>query len=437
MKYGIVVYEEKREQEREQEKEQFITNVGNYVQWLAIEELYSYMGLKEDDIVRLKSEELYDYKGEKLILPINYMMCDADICVYTTKDHRFIFSEDIIPVFLGISIKKGYWEWTDERIAYFKKYEPIGCRDYLTWKTITDLGIRAYLAGCLTWTFPLDKKRKEGKTVYFVEAPKAVEEYVPSELKKDCKFISQEIKITEEQFYDREYGWKATRDLLEEYKQNAKLVVTSRLHCASPCMAMGIPVILVKEYFGYPFDLLGKFVPLYSYKNFDQIDWYPERVDLEGYKKIALECARKRLLCEDADKEIENLHKEFISLYEGGYQEEEMDLGFLFQKLAKLYRGDEKFRYAIWGISNNAEKIFEHISTHYPQAELVKVIDSFRKQEFHDIMSEVPDVLGAQDDFLVIVSTLNCSAAAKPFFEKLGKQEDGYISVTDGIMYNL
>lgn len=436
MKYALVIYEDKRKQDRVQDREQFIINVGNYVQWLAIEEIYSYMELDDSDIVRLRSEELSTYKGEKLILPINYMMCDADICAYTTKDYQFIFSEDVIPLFLGISLKKGYWKWTEERIEYFKKYEPIGCRDYLTWEMITNLGIKAYLAGCLTWTFPLDRERKEGETIYFVEAPKALEEYVPADLKKNCKFISQEIKISEEQFYDQEYGLRATKDLLKEYNQNAKLVVTSRLHCASPCMAMGIPVILVKEYFGYPFDLLGKFTPLYSYKNFAQIDWNPGRVDMEAYKTIALECAKKRLLFEDADKEIEKLHEEFASLYNGGYQEQEMDMDLLFNKLAQRYHRDEAFSYAIWGISNNAEKIYEYINTHYPQAKLVKVIDSFRKQQFHGIMSEVPDVLTAHDDFLVIVTTLNTDTAARPFFEKIGKQQENYISVTDGSLYN-
>ncbi len=434
MKYGLVVHEQKLDEERAQENVQHIINLGNYVQWLAIEQLYLYIGISESDIVRLSSEELRTYKGEQMILPINYIMFDTDMCVYTTKDRRFAFSDCITPVFLGFSVKNGYWEWTEERIEYFKKYEPIGCRDYLTWKTMVDLGINAYMAGCITWTLPLHKGRKQGRTTYFVEAPKALEKYIPLELREDYKCISQEIEISKEQFYDYEYGYKITKTLLEEYDKNARLVVTSRLHCASPCMAMGIPVILAKEYYGHPYDFLKKFLPMYSYKNLDQIDWNPEKVDMESYKKIALECAKKRLLGENADEEIRKLHEEFAFLYKDGYQEGKLDLGFLFQKLASRYGKNEKFSYAIWGISKDAEKIYEYINVNYPNAKLVKVIDSFRKQEFHGVMSQTPDILSAQDNFLVIVATLNCCAAARPLFEKIGKPETDYISVTDGII---
>lgn len=433
MKYALIVHEQRREQEREQ----LIVNFGNYVQWLAIENLYSYMQLDESDIVRLSSEDLYTYKGEKLLLPINYMMCDADICAYTTKDHRFIFSEDIVPVFLGISIKKGYWKWTEERVEYFKKYEPIGCRDYLTWEMMTEQGIRAYLGGCLTWTFPFNKERKEGKTVYFVEAPRMLREYVPEELKKDCKFVSQEVRITKEQFYDAGYGLATTKKLLEEYNENAKMVITSRLHCASPCMALGIPVILVKEYFGYPFDLLKKFVPLYSAGDFDKINWEPPKVDLEEYKTIALECARKRLLGENAESEIKKLHEELFKVYEDGYTEEKQDMNFLFKKIGSLYGKTDTFDYALWGISDNAESIYHFMNDQYPNAKLVRVVDSFRKQEFHGIMSETPDIFTKEDNFITIVTTLNCYAAAKPFFDRIGKAESRYIGVTEGTINSL
>ena len=63
MKYALVTYEEKRIQDRGQ----FIINIGNYMQWLAIAELYNYMALDDNDIVKLSSKELQTYKGERLI----------------------------------------------------------------------------------------------------------------------------------------------------------------------------------------------------------------------------------------------------------------------------------------------------------------------------------------------------------------------------------
>ena len=72
--------------------------------------------------------------------------------------------------------------------------------------------------------------------------------------------------------------------------------------------------------------------------------------------------------------------------------------------------------------------------THYPKANLVKVIDNMRVKEFHGILSEVSNVLLANDDLLVIAATINVSAEAMPFFAQIGKSTDKYICVTEGIM---
>ncbi|WP_141082403.1 polysaccharide pyruvyl transferase family protein [Campylobacter devanensis] len=41
--------------------------------------------------------------------------------------------------------------------------------------------------------------------------------------------------------------YRKTEDLLQTYKNKAKLIATSALHCAAPCTAMGIPVILIAK----------------------------------------------------------------------------------------------------------------------------------------------------------------------------------------------
>lgn len=429
MKYALVTHGQKKEQ---MDGEQLVLNVGDYMQWIAIANLYEYMRLNKEDIVELSIEDIGTYKGEKIILPMNYMWADSVHCPYVMEKH-VTFSEDVIPVFLGLSFKKGNWEWTKERIDYFKKYEPIGCRDYATWKKLSELGIEAYLAGCITTTLPLSN-RTEGDTAYFVEAPKGLEKYIPEKLKKKSKFIRHQERVTEEVFYGKEGGLERARLLLDEYSKNASVVITSRLHCALPCMALGIPVILVKEYFGYPFDLQRKFLPFYSYQDFKNVDWNPRKVDLEQYKKIALECAKKRLLGENAEDEIARLHAEYTSLYNDGYIEEKMGMEVFVNKIRMLYKENDAFDYAIWGISDNAEWIYEFIKSHYPQAKLVKVIDNLRKLEFHGMTAEKADTLLKEDSFLVIATTLNVSVDAIPFFRKIGKSTDKYICVTEGIM---
>ncbi len=434
MKFGLV----KHEGRDLQENEQLLINVGNYMQWIAIDHLYDYMDIDRSKVVELTTAQLKTYRGEKIILPINYMMTDTSICAYTTDDYRFIFSEDIVPVFLGISIKKGFWEWTDERIEYFKKYEPIGCRDYLTYQIMKEKGINAYLSGCITATLPLDEARgmgeNKGDTVFFVEAPKSLEEFIPNEFFDHCEFVQQEIRISEDDFYDESFGINYTKHLLDKYRTRAKLVVTSRLHCAIPCMALGIPVILVKEYFGYPFDLQKKFLPFYSYSCFDKINWYPERTELEDYKHIALECAKKRVLNLDATNEIAKLHSEYSSLYENGYVEEQLDLSRFKKTISNMYAKDKVFSYAIWGVGKYAEEIYEFMNENFLNARLVHVIDTFKKEYFHGLLTEQPEIFKKNDDYITIVSTINCAAAANVFFDRLKKPANEYMCVADGIL---
>lgn len=57
-----------------QYSEKLKINIGDYMQLIAIDNLYRYMGIGSKDIVHMKSEDLATYKGEKLILPINFMI---------------------------------------------------------------------------------------------------------------------------------------------------------------------------------------------------------------------------------------------------------------------------------------------------------------------------------------------------------------------------
>ena len=75
------------------------------------------------------------------------------------------------------------------------------------------------------------------------------------------------------------------RNLCNRYKKEAKLVITSRLHCAVPCMAMGIPVVLARDNISYTFSWVEKFLPIYGIEQYDSIDWNPESVSFEKEKE--------------------------------------------------------------------------------------------------------------------------------------------------------
>lgn len=89
-------------------------------------------------------------------------------------------------------------------------------------------------------------------------------------------------------------------ELLEDYKNNASLVITSRIHCAMPCVAMRIPVIflfskqnsddyrvkIIDDIIGinYINERLLFLKPVQKYY-MKKINWLPEVVDIELEKK--------------------------------------------------------------------------------------------------------------------------------------------------------
>ena len=87
---------------------------------------------------------------------------------------------------------------------------------------------------------------------------------------------------------------KKARDLLELYRDKARLVITSRLHCALPCAAMGIPVImiLISSQELNRLRLAEEVIPVYRWNQLiwniylkHQVDWDPPVLDIEDIKE--------------------------------------------------------------------------------------------------------------------------------------------------------
>lgn len=111
---------------------------------------------------------------------------------------------------------------------YFKKHEPIGCRDLYTLGIMQDAGIDAYFSGCMTLTL----KRPDVERT---------EEVFCVDVGPEYKGIHLTHETFEKDYHKRK---QAALDLLNKYAR-AKKVITSRLHCYLPCIAFGTPVELV------------------------------------------------------------------------------------------------------------------------------------------------------------------------------------------------
>ncbi|MGU9957180.1 MAG: polysaccharide pyruvyl transferase family protein [Arenicellales bacterium WSBS_2016_MAG_OTU3] len=71
--------------------------------------------------------------------------------------------------------------------------------------------------------------------------------------------------------YSHDAKMLLAQELLDRYKNEAELVITSRLHCALPCIAMGIPVLLFADPNSERMKLATEIIPIHPYNIINNI----------------------------------------------------------------------------------------------------------------------------------------------------------------------
>ncbi len=131
---------------------------------------------------------------------------------------------------------------------YLNAYGPIGCRDYFTKQKMEENGVKAEFSGCITLTLPQQKIIKpEKEYICLVDVTPKVEQKV-REMLKDTDIEIKTVCHDIDQKANQQLSWEERSKNVEEtltLYQNAKCVLTRRLHCALPCLAMGVPTLLV------------------------------------------------------------------------------------------------------------------------------------------------------------------------------------------------
>jgi GR25 family glycosyltransferase involved in LPS biosynthesis len=140
---------------------------------------------------------------------------------------------------------------------YLKTHGPVGARDTNTLSKLRAWGIDSHFSGCLTTTFPrYDGPR--GRRVFFVDywpesdpAPKRVNHpqltrALPEWVREQAVCVGHTWPQLARMHPADRLGLAAS--LLERYRR-AHLIVTTRLHCALPAMAMGTPVYFIAPAF--------------------------------------------------------------------------------------------------------------------------------------------------------------------------------------------
>lgn len=242
-------------------------NIGDYIQSLAAKQFLPQV----DSYVN--RERLGQYNGEQSQIILNGW--------FTHHPETWVPSAQLHPLFVSLHINSSAADrmLSESGITYLKKHEPIGCRDHYTVRLLESKGIKAYFTGCLTLTLDSyakkDSTQNDGK-IYIVDplygfpnkdrifinaksfikgvikgdilnmnsANEFMQKIFNKSLLDKAEYIKQELP---KDTYTEDEKFILAEELLKKYS-TAKLVITSRIHCALPCLALGTPVIYLNGF---------------------------------------------------------------------------------------------------------------------------------------------------------------------------------------------
>lgn len=281
-------------------KHDYRINLGDEIQTISASRLLP----KVDGYV---SREALNKVNEKCIVSLNGFFMSSN---------NWPPSKNVIPIPFAFHIaRKSEKEiCSPEGLEYLKKYQPIGCRDMGTVNILQRHGIESYFSRCLTLTLDARVEMSTQNKICIVGLDKDFLKLIPKNLSKNAIFINQSnINLP---FVSPDTKMHLAESLLDFYRKNACLVITQKIHCAMPCIAMGIPVIFIwdkarkNDYRVKTLDgickinYVNKFLlrfPLVSSIVSKWIDWNPEAPDIGAIKQSikqnylsAYELAKKR-----------------------------------------------------------------------------------------------------------------------------------------------
>ena len=404
MKYGNIAFSGKE-----------INNLGDQMQIIALNNMYDRLNIPESERVIIPFSELSTYSNnEKVILPISF-----PILTYNPMGVCGLFSNDIIPLFIGFTWLNPIY--SEEEISYLKQYEPIGCRDEYTRNNLLKCGIKAYLNGCITLSAFFDcadcfNTHKRTK-VYLVDVEDSFLKYIPVAIKTKAEIRSQYVRAEKGKDI-----YQIAQQRYKEYNDNARLVITSRLHCAIPCISMGIPVIILREKVSYRFSWVEKIAPIYTHKTIEKVDWNPKPVQCKEIIRMQCEvfadCIFHRVSNNYALLDDCLINREKISDYY---------IDGITPALEYLsIKENQNKPYILWGGSIAAKCIYDVITKNYHNMKLKRLIDKYNIITIGDNEScSYLDVSNKEwEEAAVFITALAANKEAESLFKSIGKSND-------------
>lgn len=227
MKYGLLIYHNSG-------------NLGDEIQSISARRFLPRVDVTID---RDRLNEFKSPDGDSVSLITN--------CWFGHRPENWPPSSDIAPLLISmhISSKPGLgtakipaakFVLHKEMVSYLRSWGHVGARDLHTLKLLEDSGIPSYFSGCVTLTLQRSADIKRREFVIVNDLPDSVVAHVRKHSRYPVLLTSHADWHTS----DSELRFAKAQALLNHY-QSALCVITSRLHCALPCLAFGTPVFMV------------------------------------------------------------------------------------------------------------------------------------------------------------------------------------------------
>lgn len=185
---------------------------------------------------------------------------------------------------------------TKAHAPYYRRHAPVGCRDEGTAAGLRALGVDAAVTRCLTLTLERPHVPRDGGVV-LVDVPRPLRCFLPWRWRLFARRLSHKGGALH---HEHEKKRRLARERLDAYAR-ARLVVTGRLHCALPCIALGTPVVLIVEDPAEPrLGPLRDLLPIWGPADRGRIDFDPPAPDVSALAAVLRERFRARLASLDA-----------------------------------------------------------------------------------------------------------------------------------------
>jgi hypothetical protein len=254
------------------------TNIGDNIQTLAVaQHIDQDYDLVDRDFLNL-------YEGDPVLVVMNGW--------FTHLPKNWPPAPAITPLFFGFHMTQRTFPVFEQYADYFRKFAPIGCRDEATAEKFRSWGVESYVSGCATMTFPAREKEPEQPKLILVDQPF---KHFLSKERRGYVSITHELQP----YMSSMVKMQAAKELLGFYRDNAGMVVTSRIHCAMPCAAMGIPVVYsgVREDRTAVVDMIGiRTVETRRFPRTRLADLRTAKPNFDGVKRRIIEDLHARLV---------------------------------------------------------------------------------------------------------------------------------------------